>query len=155
LNNIQAHSLSEIRKVVRKLTSGHHLGVLSCVDPFGRPHSSWMGTVYAEDYQTIVAISSPEGRKVKYIEQNPQVEWMVADEQLFHVVYFKGVARIMEDAAEIKKAWNDIPDKSRSYFLRFQDRGVGFKIIETKVKSVEYRVPTENIFVEVAVSDLA
>lgn len=155
MSHSSTHHISEIKKIIRKLTDGHHLGVFTCVDPFGRPHASWMGTVYAADYQTIVSISSPDSRKIKYIEQNPQVEWMVSDEQIHHVVYFKGLARLMEEASEIKRTWNEIPDKSRSYFLRFQERGVGFKIIETKVKTVEYRVPTENVFVEVAVSDLA
>lgn len=149
------HSIIEIKKLVKKLTAGHHVGVFSCVDPFGRPHSSWMGSVYAPDSDTIETISNPESRKLKYIEENPQVEWMVSDEQMIHVVYFRGMARVMEDPAEIKKTWNEIPDKSRAYFLRFQERGVGFKLIETKVKNVEYCVPAENVFIEVAVSDLA
>jgi hypothetical protein len=50
----------------------------------------------------------------------------------------------VEDTASIKKAWQQLPDKRRAYFLAYQTEGLGFVIIKTLVTALEYRVPTQN-----------
>lgn len=125
-------------------SGGHELGLLATADKEGVAHVTYMGTVASPTIDRLLTMTAPESRKVENILENPRVEWLFLDEEKQEVLYLRGTARVIEDPVDVEKAWKQIPDKSRAYFLSFQDVGIKFLILETAVESFEYRLPQTN-----------
>ncbi len=71
------------------------------------------------------------------------------------LVYLRGTAHVLDDMDRIEEAWNRMPDKSRAYFLPCQTCGIKFLIVETRIESIEYRVPCEEGYFHFAGKDIA
>ncbi len=138
---------AEILQLALAVVQECEVGLLSTVDESGRPHARWMGSVAKdEDVSWIITIASPNSRKIDQIRCHPDVEWIFTDSKWDRVVHLRGRAILIEDPALIKRDWNRILDKSRAYFLRFQETGLGFSVIETHIEEIEYTLPKINVF---------
>ncbi|HLS29176.1 MAG TPA: pyridoxamine 5'-phosphate oxidase family protein [Opitutales bacterium] len=123
---------------------GHEVGILATADKSGVPHSVYMGTVTSPVVDRLLTMTAPESRKIANILENPRVEWLFVDEEKEELLYLYGKARVLEEPAEVEAAWQKISDKSRAYFMLYQDVGIQFLIVETEVEKFEYRVPRKN-----------
>ncbi|MGH8048144.1 MAG: pyridoxamine 5'-phosphate oxidase family protein [Chthoniobacterales bacterium] len=131
--------------LAEQLMDGHHAGILTTVDEKYRPHSRWMGTMSFREFPRFHAITSPQSAKVRHIERQPHVEWMLSNQDLTLVLNLSGVAHILRDAASIKRTWKAIGDKSHAFFLNSFNEKPGFVVIETTVERIECTVPRSNI----------
>ena len=143
-----------LQGILETFRQGHGLGVLCTRMPSGEPHACWMGTIALPRLDRVLTISSPDSRKVTNIRKYPAVEWMFLDEARETVLYLRGQARVVEEVAAIKSAWQELPDKSQAYFLPYQ-HGAGFVLIETRVETLEALVPKENAKRTFSVEDAA
>ena len=128
----------------QQLMDGHHAGVLTTVNEYGRPHTRWMGTLSFCDFPRFYALTSPQGAKVAHIQCHPYVEWMFSNQDLTLVLNLSGSARILSDAASVKKAWSAMEDKSHAFFLQSYNEKPGFAVVETVVDCVECTLPMAN-----------
>jgi len=113
-----------------------------------------MGTIASPSLQKILTMTAPNSHKVENVLENPRVEWLFADAEKEEVLYAEGTARVIQEIDEVEKAWREMPDKSRAYFLKYQSVGMRFLIIETAVEAYEYRRPKQNKVVRVRSEDL-
>lgn len=130
------------------------IALLSTVDPAGRPHATWMGISRCDEENTILTITSPDSDKVTNIRANPKVEWMLSTGDRKELLYLEGKAEVIEDVAEIKRAWQSIPGKGKAFFLRYYNSGIGFSVIKTRAKSAIYVIPEECRKTRFAIHDL-
>jgi general stress protein 26 len=127
--------------VMKSLIDGNHPGLLTTVDEANRPHARWMATFAFEQFPHIYTLTSPDSRKLGHIGRNPHVEWVFSSQNLGIVLNLSGEARILTKAAEIKKIWRMVEDKSHAYFLKnFRERP-GFTVVETLVTRIECTIP--------------
>jgi len=122
----------------------HRVGILSTAGKDGTPHATYMGTVASPAIDQLLTMTAPDSLKVMNILENPRVEWLFVDEEREEILYLHGRGKILQEPAEVEAAWKQIPDKSRAYFLSYQDVGIQFLIVETIIDSFEYRVPRQN-----------
>lgn len=132
-----------VEDLVREVVDGEGEAVLSTVGPDGAPHASWMGTLSADRLRELVTITSPDSDKVANLSKNPKVEWMFTNAAKTNVVYLRGEAEVVEDVEEVKREWEGIKDKGRAYFLEHYNSGIGFSVIRTRVREIEFCVPEE------------
>ncbi len=135
--------LRRIQTLIHNSTGGRGIGILSTTGRDHHPHATWMGTLASPSLDRLITMTSPDSRKTQNILENPRVEWLFTSRSMSELVYLRGNARILKDPNLIKTAWNQMPDKSRAYFLSQQDVGITFFIIETRVDAIEYRLPRE------------
>ncbi len=140
-------ALKRVRKILLKSVEEHGEAIIETADSSGIPHASWMGTLSSPSIATLFTITSPDSRKVVNILENPNVEWMFTSAGRTEVAYLRGKARIVSDPEEIEVAWKLLKDKTRAYFMKYFDQpGMKFLILETKVDEIEYTVPKENLY---------
>lgn len=143
-------AVMETRELLTRISSllrasdGHQVGILATADAKGLPHASYMGTVASPTIDHLLMMTAPDSRKAQNILENPQVEWLFCDEEREDLLCLRGTARVLENPVEVEEAWHRIPDKSRAYFLSYQDVGINFLIFETTIETFQYSVPRDN-----------
>ena len=130
------------------------LALLTTVSPESAPHATWMGTTRTDDDDIILTITSPDSKKVKNIRANPKVEWLITSHDRKELLYLEGKAEVVDDVAEIKRCWQEIPGKGKAFFLQYYNSGIGFAIIKTTVESAIYAVPEDCRKTKFAISEL-
>jgi general stress protein 26 len=141
-------------KSFKRLTDGHTCAVMASVDENRRPHARWMGAVCFHAPGSLLAITSPDSRKIVQLRGNASVEWVFHDPERNEVLTLDGAAEIIEDLAQLKQLWNLFPDKSKAYFLKEDLHGPGFIILETKIEAVEWIAPRQHLSLRVPFSSL-
>lgn len=131
----------DISSIARELIDGTHPGILTTVDPNGRPHVRWMATTSFDDFPYIYTLTGPRSRKLSHIQRNPYVEWMFSGDDLTIVMNLAGRANILSDPAEIKRVWKRIEDKSHAYFLNNFSERPGVAVLQTEVEKVICSLP--------------
>ena len=138
--------LTAICRFFARQNEGRSEAVMTTVDPDRRPHACWMATLVAPTFASLLTITSPDSRKVKNVLQNPHVEWMLTGPDLSEVVYARGDMHVIHEPTPVFQYWNQLPDISRAYFLRYQGEGMAFLLLKTAVSEYEYCVPSQNVF---------
>ena len=131
------------------------LALLTTASSAGVPHATWMGTIGTPNPSLILTITSPDSLKVRNIRENPAVEWLLSETSRQLLLYLRGTAHIVDDVAEQKRCWQEIPGKDQAYFLRYFNTSPGFAIIRTEVESALLVVPEEFRSVAIPLEDLA
>ncbi len=126
---------------VKALIDGTHPGVLTTVDPAGKPHARWMATLSLEKLPYLYSLTSDRSRKIDDIEGNPAVNWMFSSSDLSLVVNLCGTARVCRDTMSLILAWRQIKDKSHAYFLKNYTEGSGCVVLETHIDAIECCTP--------------
>jgi general stress protein 26 len=126
---------------MKSLIDGKHPGLLTTVDADNRPHARWMATFAFEEFPYIYTLTAPDSRKLEHISENPRVEWVFSHQNLSLILNLSGAARKLTRAADIKRVWRMVEDKSHAYFLKNFREQPGFAVLETLVTRVECTVP--------------
>lgn len=121
--------------------------VLTTVGPDQRPHACWMAILLTPPFDTLIAITSPDSRKVNNVLQNRRVEWMLTSPNLREVVYARGEMQAIFDREQVFQYWTRLPESSRPYFLRVHRDGMTFMLLKTAIQEFEYCIPSENVFI--------
>lgn len=137
----QEEIVNRAAKVVHTAISSGGLGLLSTASSTGNPHATWMATMGVTEPGELLALTSPDSRKVANILDNPKVEWLFTGEDQKDLVYLSGFARIVTDTKAIKSYWDLMPEKDRAFFLDHFNSGIGFSIILTEINSANLVCP--------------
>lgn len=133
----------------------HGEAVLTTIDANHRPHACWMGTLVVPALDTILTLTSPDSRKVRNVLQNPHVEWMLAGADKREVIYARGEVRVVHEPEQVFQVWEHLPDRSRAYFLQFEEEGMPFLLLKTDIKEIEYCIPRENVFMTFPIAEVS
>lgn len=144
----------DIFGLVKGLVNGEHPGVLCTVNRHGTPQARWMSTLDFKNFPVFHSLTAPSSHKVAEIRANPQVQWMFYNDDKSLIVNLSGTARILTDVCVLKRIWQDVVDKSRTYFLDQFAKGLGFVVIETTVHTIDVCSPENRLRFRVSPSEL-
>lgn len=115
--------------------------VLITADSQGNPHARWMTpTVLKYRPGAIFAFSVPDTLKLKNIEANPRVEWLLQNPNLTRVINIIGRARVIDNPS-FKTELMDILGSSLAVFWKANSGKDDFVIIETVIEEAVYLEP--------------
>lgn len=133
---------------------GRGEAILTSVSADRHPHACWMATLIVPALDTILTFTSPDSRKVCNILENPHAEWMLTGADKREVVYARGDVRVIQEPSRVFELWEELPDTSRAYFLRFRREGMLFLVLQTDVREIEYCIPSENVFMTFPIAEV-
>lgn len=143
-------------RMVSSLIGEGGLAVLTTCGNDGMPHATWMNAVVIDGLREVVAITSPESRKVLNLEENSQAEWMFTSPSFETVAHLSGISTIVGEE-EALKYWDLVPHKSRGFYRHYRKPELhsDFAIIRTTVSNVKLVKPMGYRKTEIAHGDVA
>jgi general stress protein 26 len=132
---------SAIREMLVLALLNHREGILNTVNPEGRPHASWMGTVTTPDFVHLITLTGIHTDKVANIRVNPKVEWMFTAPDHKTIIYFEGSAEILMDEELKNRYFMLVPAESRGFFMKYYRNGGEWCVIRTHIDSAVYCAP--------------
>lgn len=145
----------DIIGLVKGLVNGEHPGILCTIDRNGLPRARWMSTLDFKSFPVFHSLTAPGSRKVAQIREHPEVQWMFSNHDKSLIVNLTGTARILTEVRTLKRVWQEVVDKSRTYFLDQFAEGLGFVVIETTVSLIEVCSPANQLRFAVNPSELS
>lgn len=130
-----------IRDMLSVALSNQREALLTTVNPDGRPHATWMGTVCTSDFVDLITLTGTRTDKVVNIRANPQVEWMFTSTDRETIVYFEGRAEIIHNDEMKHRYIQMVPPESRGFFMHYYRAGGEWCVIKTHITSAVYCVP--------------
>ncbi|MCE0499377.1 MAG: pyridoxamine 5'-phosphate oxidase family protein [Methylacidiphilales bacterium] len=141
--SLSANDGDRIARLAYYLADGSRPGILTTVDPSGRPHARWMPTIGFGDFPYLYSTTSPGSPELDHLEHQPYVNWMFGNESRSVVVNLTGTARVVTEAALINRIWELRTERARQLYKSRLDTGLGFILIETEVENIECNIPRE------------
>jgi pyridoxamine 5'-phosphate oxidase len=116
------------------------VGVLATVDPDGRPALRWMTpTTVRGRPGYLYALTSPQFRKMRHLEEHEDVEWMFQTPELNRIVTVRGrIAAI--DNPQLKSEVLESIGRRMEVFWRVND-STDFIVLETAIDQVSVFQP--------------
>lgn len=139
--NTPEEAASAIREMLAAALQDHREGVLTTVNPQGRPHATWMGSVSTPDFVHLITLTGAHTDKVANIRANPFVEWMFTSDDRKTIIYFEGRAEILMDEDEKQRYFQMVPEESRGFFLRHYRARGEWCVIKTHLDRAVYSMP--------------
>lgn len=135
-------SIQQWRQAAEVIGEGGQ-AVLTTCSACGKPHATWMNAVVTARMEEVIAITSPETRKVQNLKENPQAEWMFATPSFETVINLSGPTEIIVDEEEARRYWDLVPTKSEAFYRHYRkpDDFREFAIIRTKVEMIDHSRP--------------
>ena len=135
----------EILGILESIVDESQVGVLATIDSeteSGGPALRWMTPALVSGRPGFLyAITSPHFRKVKHIEANPMVEWMIQTRDLNRIVSVRGRA-LAVDNPSLKTEVMEAIGKRLEVFWRVNQK-TDFLVLETEIHSVTLFRPLE------------
>jgi len=143
-------------RIVSSLIGEGGLAVLTTCGNDGMPHATWMNAVVVEGLREVIAITSPESRKVLNLEENAQAEWMFSSPSLETIAHLSGASMIVPEE-EALKYWDLVPSKSRGFYRHYRkpELHTDFAIIRTQVSNIQFVKPMGYRKTEIAHGEVA
>ena len=104
---IESSTSPESTELIQKFLSQHRSGVLATADKAANPHAAVVYYVMNDDF-TLLFSTKTETQKLKNIEENNQVAFVVYDEAEQTVIQITGEAEIVENEDERQRALNNM-----------------------------------------------
>src|SRR6218665_3559857 len=151
---VDVEDSDDLLGLVKDLVNGEHPGILCTIDRTGTPQARWMSTLDFKHFPVFHSLTAPGSHKVSEIQANPKVQWMFCNQDKSLIVNLSGTARILTEVPTLKQVWQDVVDKSRTYFLDQFSKGLGFVVIETTVDTIDVCSPVNRLRFRVPPSEL-
>lgn len=145
LETFEVEDSDDLIALAKTLVDGNHPGILCTVDHEGAPRARWMSTLDFHHFPVFYSLTAPGSRKVAQITEHPAVNWMFFKSDRSLILNLIGKARVLTDVPTLKQVWQEVEEKSQTYFLDQFGKGPGFVVIETTVESIECDAPPHGI----------
>ncbi len=133
---------NEILSLIESLVDDSQVAILATVDAHGNPAMRWMTpAIISGRPASLFAITSPNFRKVKHLEKNPDVEWMIQTRDLNQVVNIKGKVTVVDNPSLKSEVLESI-GKRLEVFWRV-NRKTDFLVLETVITEATFFKPLE------------
>jgi len=131
----------EILRKLRELLDDSRAGLLGSVDAEGKVHIRWMTPVVSQDrVNTIFCVTREDARKVRHIEVQPQVEWMIQNKALTEIVNVRGVATVLDNPG-LKTEVLEALGSKLTVFWKVDLAKIDLVVIETVMQEAIYFRP--------------
>lgn len=132
-----------------KIVNAHPLGLLTTVDPSGRPWSRWMGSATGGGgLREVYTLSCSAARKIEHLRHNPRVCWVFSGPEQGEVVTLHGLAERVTDPTAVQGVWDRLVDHAQVYCKAglTNEQHLDMVAILTRVQSLEVIVPRLDIY---------
>lgn len=130
---------------VDEILASARTGILTTTSSGGKPRSRWMTpTLLNGRRNAIFAVTSPNSRKIKDIEQNRNVQWSIQTPHLSEIITLNGQVNIVSSPSFNSEIIESVGNKLTVYWKINPDR-TDFVVLETIVESAEYFMPMKEI----------
>ncbi len=146
---IESETTSESKDYIRNFLNDHYSGVLATADSASNPHVAVVYHKLEDDFGLLFA-TKKETQKHKNLEENPQVAYLVYDEQEQTTLQVFGSVEVVEDEEKAKAV---LKNMSKSSEESSQDEiapadkliagdFVAFRLVPKVIKMAVYKRPT-------------
>lgn len=132
---------SLMMKKIEDLLDEARAAVLTGIDLEGKPFARWMTPVTLKDRQgAIYAVTSPGSPKLKRLEQNPCVEWLIQPPSLREILTLQGKVNVLTAPSIRGEVMQKLAGRLNVFWKVSLDR-TDFVVLETIVCQGSYFVP--------------
>jgi general stress protein 26 len=125
------------------LVDDQFFGILTTVDPHGRPHARWMGAATLNGLHSLFTLTTHDSRKCQHLQTNPHVCWLFSTPEHSDVITLLGEARVNDTPGMTQHVWDRLVPCARRYAMDVlgQQGEPMFCVIDTWVQEVELLSP--------------
>lgn len=135
---------SELMIKLHTILEEAKFGVLATTDKENKPRMRWMTPAFIKGRDNaIFTVSSPHFKKIKDLEQNPDVEWMIQTPALDQVINIKGKVNILDNPAIKAEVLEQVGKRITTFWKLNQDLE-DYVILETIITEATYFQPMKN-----------
>ncbi len=143
---------TDILGAVDAIIEEAQVGVLATVDSDGRPAMRWMTpTTVRGRPGYLYALTSPQFRKMRHLEERDSVEWMFQTPELNRIVTIRGRATVI-DNPQLKSEVLESIGRRLEVFWRVNDK-MEFIVLETAIDQVSVFQPMKQMRDSVALGE--
>ena len=115
--------------------------VLSTADSDNKPHMRWMTPVVLKDrFDCIYCVASRGSDKIKHLENNNSVEWLISTPSLSEIININGTIDIIDNPA-LKTEIVELIGHRLTDFWKVNLEKAEFVVLETKIDKAVYFDP--------------
>jgi pyridoxamine 5'-phosphate oxidase len=135
----------ELISKIESIIEDSKAGILATSDPQGKIHLRWM-TPAVLKYQpdAIYCFTVPDSEKLKQINANNKVGWMIQTRDLMEIVNIQGTVNIINTPATKSELLETLGPRLNT-FWKANARSEEFVILETKIHLATYYQPMKAI----------
>ena len=124
------------------LVEESQVAVMATADSEGKPYMRWMTPAVIDGRPaSLFAVTSPKFRKIKQLEANPLVEWMIQTRDLNHIINLRGRITVVDNPSLKSEVLESI-GKRLEVFWRVNLK-TEFVVLETAITQITYFRPLE------------
>jgi general stress protein 26 len=140
----------ELLTELSKILDNARVGVLATVDGDGRPHVRWMTPTIVDGREGLLyALTSPKFDKVKDLQGNPEVEWIIQTRPLDAIVTLRGSMSVINNP-QLKSEILEAIGRNLQIFWRVNPDETELVVLETVIREAEYMQPLAGVNERVA-----
>jgi pyridoxamine 5'-phosphate oxidase len=140
----------ELLAKLSKILDSAKVGVLATVDGENRPHLRWMTPTMVDGRDGLLyAVTSPKFDKVKDLEGNPEVEWLIQTRPLDAIVTLRGSMSAINNP-QLKSEILEAIGRNLQIFWRVNPDETDLVVLETVIREAEYMEPLAGVSEQVA-----
>ncbi len=135
----------ELISKIESIIEDSQAGILATSDPQGKIYLRWM-TPAVLKYQpdAIYCFTVPDSEKLKQINANNKVGWMIQTRDLMEIVNIQGTANIIDTPATKSELLETLGPRLNT-FWKANSNAEEFIILETKIHLATYYKPMKAI----------
>jgi len=134
---------TEILQKADNIISHSHIGLLSTNDIHNNPSSRWMvPTFLLNKPGYLYCLTGEDFRKVRDIDSNPYVSWLIQKNTMDEIIRFFGTAHIKKNTELLHKLVR-LLDTDLEVFWKLHPDKNNLVAIETNIQRLEYFLPFE------------
>ncbi|MCP4710316.1 MAG: pyridoxamine 5'-phosphate oxidase family protein [Planctomycetes bacterium] len=131
----------EMLSKLQELLDDSKTGLLGTTDADGKAFIRWMTPVVSKDRANTIFCVTREGTdKIKQVEAQPHVEWMIQNKSLTEIVNVRGVATVLENPALKTEVLETLGSKL-TIFWKVDLAQIDLVVIETVIQEAVYFRP--------------
>ncbi|MBN2738526.1 MAG: pyridoxamine 5'-phosphate oxidase family protein [Spirochaetales bacterium] len=135
----------DVLRKIESILEDAGTGLLAMIDSSGYPRMRWMTpSLLKGNNQALYAVTSPNFQKIKDLEKNPHVEWMLQSPSLSEILTINGRINIIDNPSLKLEILENIGNKL-TMFWRVNSKNDSFVVLETVMESAFYFVPMKGI----------
>ena len=130
---------------IGKILDDAKTGLLATVDKEGRPHMRWLTPAIIRGRSgALYNITSLDSDKLKQLEENPYVQWMIQSRALDRIITVNGKINIIENPFLRTEVLEAVGDRL-GVFWKIHENDWELVVLETIIERATYYLPMKHV----------
>jgi pyridoxamine 5'-phosphate oxidase len=130
---------------IGKILDDAKTGLLATVDKEGKPHMRWLTpTVIRGRSGALYNITSQDSEKLKQLEENPHVQWMIQSRALDMIITVNGRINVIDNPFLRTEVLEAVGDRL-GVFWKIHENDWELVVLETIIERATYYLPMKHV----------